>query len=440
MAYTYTTTQRTYFIKPGMRRAGVAQPWIDTTIVDFVDRSNTRTGQRVTHWKQKVKAGFQAGSAYYRSVHTVHEQEPVAVDISTRHSVSGASRYDIICKGNPFMNQTISSLAQPFSADNQALKKIHDRLRQVRSEMNGQLFFGELREAVRMIRNPAQGLVRFFTKYAGTSRRLRTNLQNSKRSADYIGKAVADLWLESQYGWKPFVSDIESAAKTASRILYGNAERRTRVSAKSESQAILTDTQFPSYDSQSGLPSGGAPIFPRIQMIRERKSAVGVSYIVGLRSTMDGPADSLSRVAELSGFTLENFVPTVYNLIPYSFLVDYFSNLGTIIESSFTDQSNVAWVVKTSRSQDSVVLNFQYDAKLTAFNVAAQSYILEKCTVRNGYSREVRTTLDRQLLASIPIPSLELTIPGADSLKWANMFALFRSSSRGLYVGQSRGR
>lgn len=439
MSYSSTRVERTLVFKPATRRVGVGTSWQDVSVYDWYDVTQSRSGQRNTGWKQRIKDGSQAGSAYTRVVWNMKDLKPVICSVRARHSVSSASRYDFDCQGQPYAFQTMPNLPQPFSAGDRALRKAYDRLRQVRSEMNGSLFVGELREAVRMIRNPAKGLVTFFTNYAKTAGRLRRNLKDSKRSADYVGRAVADLWLEAQFGWKPFVSDIESAAQTIGRIMHDSSERRSRITSSAESSATSSDAQFPSYDAQSGLPVGYSPIFPRIQMIRERKSDRAVKYIVGLKSIMDGPTNSVSRVLEISGFTLENFVPTIYNLIPYSFLVDYFVNLGDIIESSWTDQSNVSWVVVTSRNRDSVALKFQYDAVLTAANAISQGYILEKSTVENGYSLFVRTTLDRQILPTLPIPQLTFSIPGADSLKWANMLALFRSSSRGLYSGHSRG-
>lgn len=43
------------------------------------------------------------------------------------------------------------------------------------------------------------------------------------------------------------------------------------------------------------------------------------------------------------GFSSQDIVPTVYEVIPWSFLVDYFSNLGTFLEAQQTVNSHLKW-------------------------------------------------------------------------------------------------
>jgi hypothetical protein len=52
----------------------------------------------------------------------------------------------------------------------------------------------------------------------------------------------------------------------------------------------------------------------------------------------------------LFGFTPSEFVPTAWELLPYSFLVDYFTNIGDILSSSVTSTARLAWSNRTIRS------------------------------------------------------------------------------------------
>jgi len=64
-----------------------------------------------------------------------------------------------------------------------------------------------------------------------------------------------------------------------------------------------------------------------------------------LRATAELPArGSAERLRQVLGFNLEEFVPTIWEIIPFSFVVDYFANVGEMLSLHTTDLSWVDWV------------------------------------------------------------------------------------------------
>jgi hypothetical protein len=74
---------------------------------------------------------------------------------------------------------------------------------------------------------------------------------------------------------------------------------------------------------------------------------IRVSYKVGVSAAMTAPAGTTDRLIELCGFSMQNFIPTVWELLPWSFLVDYFGNINSVLEAYTTDIAGVKWASKT---------------------------------------------------------------------------------------------
>jgi hypothetical protein len=56
-----------------------------------------------------------------------------------------------------------------------------------------------------------------------------------------------------------------------------------------------------------------------------------------------GAVNGVRSVARTLGILPERFLPTVWELIPYSFVVDYFVNVGDIVASYAFQRNNIVW-------------------------------------------------------------------------------------------------
>jgi hypothetical protein len=209
------------------------------------------------------------------------------------------------------------------------------KIRDMRSPFKGPVFLKELRETMRMIKNPMDSLYKGIRDYVSTNRRRRRQIHRNPT-------ILSDSYLEYTYGWQPLLSDVKSGLETYNRLI-GRAQVHP-VRARHE------------MSGPPALSTGMAYAGTWIQLSWTRKRVFEVTCVVGgaLKDQLTtGP--SASRALDLCAFRMDEFIPTVWECIPYSFLVDYFTNVGSVVNGWFTQTSDLAWVFQGT-SEDRVAL------------------------------------------------------------------------------------
>jgi hypothetical protein len=119
------------------------------------------------------------------------------------------------------------------------------------------------------------------------------------------------------------------------------------------------------------------------------------------------------------GVDIHSFVPTVWELIPYTFVLDYFANIGNILQSYSYPRSFVTWVTKWQIENKSFTVK-PFDIPLTSSQLAAGWYD-RQWTSSPGYRKE--RTISRHPYSGSLHPGFGFKIPGM-SMKWLNLAAL----------------
>jgi hypothetical protein len=126
----------------------------------------------------------------------------------------------------------------------------------------------------------------------------------------------------------------------------------------------------------------------------------------------------------LLGFDLASWAPTAWELIPYSFLIDYFSNIGDIILGWSSLGTKFSWVNKTTvRYYEKISMTQphpQWQKAGTDWDSGAieiLSYAPAKVVIQ-------KRSVSRNKYEGLLIPDLDFEIPGLGSLKWLNIAAL----------------
>lgn len=313
----------------------------------------------------------------------------------------------------PFLTPTAGQTGPQTAALATALKdanaKLIKKLKQRQTTTQSGVFLGELRETLRMIKNPAKGMLDFlrgeqFKRYKKARRQIDRirDLKTRRRSASV---AVSDLWLQAQFGIKPFLGDCEDAKKAYEKIRLENPDRFVPFSSTASSLIASTRQKTTFIDAE----------FPPVTHERlYRFSNLVIARIYGeTRDTFNGPAATI-------GLTWGDFVPTLWEVLPFSFLVDYWTNVGDILNGCSVDLGRIARC-----------------SSVTVHRVRGANQVFSAPTISSSYPRNTgnssestvyidKIRVSRQAVHVAYIPHLEFGIPRSP-LKWANMGALVQS-------------
>jgi hypothetical protein len=291
-------------------------------------------------------------------------------------------------------------------ANNAALRKMIQRIIQVNQSFQGGVFLGELAQTLSSIKNPARGLRQLADSWRYGARRLRDrpNFRNVRFRKKEVSEALADSWLETQYHWQPLLNDIDSGAKALAEITTGQSLSSGALRAEATVSMEAEDTSAISAVS--------------IAAWARRERVVGDCQVIYRGAMRVNPRNSVLMAPELIGFNPASFVPTAWELIPYSFLIDYFTNIGDILAGWSTLGTTLGWSNKTVRK------SFTWTHTASPINIGSGF----NAASASGSAAQVifkRTQVSRSdYTGSNFVPSFEFEIPGFGSNKWLNIAAL----------------
>lgn len=267
------------------------------------------------------------------------------------------------------------------------------------SALQGLVSAGEFGENLRLIHGSSKSLARGIDNYLKGIGPFGRKVNAAKRL-----KILADRWLEYSFGWKPLINELDSAAHAVSNI----------VNYRMPTEQILaqgsTTENISSIKVQRSSGSGC-----RWECDSRTYWEFGFK-LYGVVFLQHGT--SPSSIQTNLGVTMSDFVPALWELIPYSFLVDYFTNVGSILSAWSFNTSNLAWHAQGSAVRLNCVSTVSFRDPLPG-NVRLPTSV-------PGSPLHVARTYLTRLPGSLAgfVPSLGFKIPGIGSTKWLNIAAL----------------
>jgi hypothetical protein len=220
--------------------------------------------------------------------------------------------------------------------------------------------------------------------------------------------AVSDTWLEYQFGWQPLVSDIGNAVLAGLRLSRRLTPRK-RVNAY---ESVTTSTTPTTFSRAFGGTTVDWEYFT--------SSVHKVQFYGAVKIEVDQPA---LGVTQEWGLRTSDWAPALWEIIPYSFLIDYFSNVGDVVEVLSFPKSDIAWVSRTFRNSTNLDGTRSRVRNTGAVWPGSGAYKVIEYTP-STYHWE-RTWIDRTPYSRSLTPSLTLEIPGSrDFKKYLNIGAL----------------
>lgn len=410
---TYSSTVRETFRTENRVKNG-ANPEVRTFSHRTISRANSVNTEdtKGRPWKRYIAAGLLTSSDMVVNSGEVIERSSWFCKRVQMHQTSGLVHTHLVHGDIPmdlyaFGGSSAGSDHPYTQARNQAAAAYYRSASQIQTKFKGMVFAGELRQTLQMIKRPAQSIRNLLSKHLNDVKKHRSVKDKRKRL-----EKVRDNWLETQYGLMPLVSDTESAldAFYSSKAIQPLAEM-ARGYGKASSGGELGYNNF------------GVPNNCTLRVVRRGFVDVQVKYYGTIRSTGSGVDKP-----KLYGFRAAEFVPTLWELVPWSFVVDYFSNVGQVLESwsyrSVFDGGTIETKVVDGRSEIRTVswkpISSLIGYKDTDFDMVP------------GTFSSINRLLTRFPGAAPPPPTLGLRVPGMGT-KWINLAALASqlSSARG---------
>lgn len=288
-------------------------------------------------------------------------------------------------------------------AENQARSIFVSRAQAQITSLQGGVVLGELRETLRLIRRPAQGMRNLFDDHVKTLRRDKRKLRGAsrRRRSQYL----TDQWLETSFGARPLLSDTKSAAEALARLVNG-----TNPGSKIKG--------FGNDHDQVSLSPGN--------ILTNGPLRVGYSRRItdDWRATAWGEVrtEAAASPLDIVGLNFDHFLPTIWELIPYSFLIDYFSNVGQCVQAvSFCTSRLRYWGLSSLANR--VFWTFVH-SDLT--NKSDPAYIESSVSLGETVAKSIRFS---RINSANLVPDFTVHLPWS-SYQWANIGALVNSARR----------
>jgi hypothetical protein len=266
--------------------------------------------------------------------------------------------------------------------------------------LQGGTVLGELAETIHSIRRPAQGLRQLFSDYSNDLRKGRRFRERKDKR-----KYLRNLWLEYALSMRPLLMDTKGAGEALARIVNGSNPVTPLRSFGRDKQTLTLST--------GNLLVNGPLHVAYSSKIEDLWFSVGWA---ALREQCG------AGTLDILGLSFDQFLPTVWELIPYSFVVDYFSNVGLTVAAGAFDTGRFQYWGLSSRAMRRHWTFVYADAT----DSADPAYVSSSVTPGE-------TTLDATQFVRLPgaslVPELTVYLPKFGT-QFANVAALIDSFKR----------
>lgn len=213
------------------------------------------------------------------------------------------------------------------------------------------VFIGEFKDVPRMLQSTAKAFHSLWKKAGGSSR-------------TFGPKKVADAWLNTQFGWMPFISDLRKFYKTYTTL----DERLARIK-RQNGKWIHRGGSLPgdSYSEVVASSPTGTKLYPVLNYYFQKNPLATGNYTLTASYSRDVwfegrfrywiPDIDTPQWRDRAVLDLFGAFPTpslIWELTPWSWLVDWCSNVGDVISNMSTGYAEnlaaqYAYVMGTTR-------------------------------------------------------------------------------------------
>jgi len=247
--------------------------------------------------------------SYRRAVGIVKQTRKSDGREATYSGVVGESAFNSTQNFQACVNNAFNSIYD-LSLPNRALIRARIKMKQKSVDLG--VAFAERNATAKLLGDTARRIARSFNNLKRGQVRAamrELGIANSKREPR--GSNVPNKWLELQYGWKPFLSDVYGASEALSKAPLSDWRVTAKAQVNSNALWTSTDKQF---TNNQGLGFCVAKA--------ERGAFVRIDAL---------PSNDLIMSSASLGVT--NPLLIAWELVPYSFVVDWALPIGQWLDS-----------------------------------------------------------------------------------------------------------
>lgn len=280
--------------------------------------------------------------------------------------------------------------------------------------MEGLETLAELPKTARSIMQRTGSMISLLTNWKRT---LSSGLDAARRgnrgaAARRATAAVSNAYLEWRFAYEPLVKDIRGLA-----------------------EKLADDTviiPFKAFGKASGMylpptEAGGGMSGLSWKSITTYTEESTVYYKGAIKVEKVGASGYFGQL----GMSPSNFVPTLYNLLPWTYMIDYFTNVGDMVSGLSMPYPQIAWVNRTVRSTVKVVNMAGVSPQMDPNFVADPGYPI---VVPSTISCK-RTDISRSSSRPNMTPSFHWKVPDfateSGRRKWTNIAAVLAARTFG---------
>jgi hypothetical protein len=361
---------------------------------------NTLFGVRFPNWRSRVKSGLNATTvmtAESRSLSIRDGKMKVSGWTNPNHNDAFYTSREL--SGwihQPTWPGTPTNLDLNEAQRSALIDAYRDARNQTRSLQGGTLI-GEMGQSIRMLKGRAKQMVGVISDWHN---RLRKRKRRRPRENDKSKLQRAnDAYLEFTFGWNPLVRDCVSAMKNWKEPRWETREFQGFGRSSSTQTVSSGDTTI------------GAIVYDYTII---DTAQVRYKYYGAVSAVTGGAGSWVERL----GLAPHDFIPTLYELLPWSFVFDYFTDLGSAVEALSFPRSTIRWVAHSSVKETI--------RKFHTHNMRHPSIPDKDVEIRleQAYAYDARRrVVNRSPMITLPLVPPSIHLPGYHK-KWLNLSSL----------------
>lgn len=274
---------------------------------------------------------------------------------------------------------------------NSAYQALYTKLRNAQG-IKGGVHLGMLGKTISTLKHPLKSLQHGLQQYYKLNYGLWSKLSRNPRllrslKNRQILETLGDTWLEFNFGYGNIAREVEEIAVECAKH-----------SIQQESSTLVTTAkgQYSDGGTTNGVTTiGGFAVNAPFEAIWRKEETFSVVYKLMVLTSF-GLFDVTDRVSAMAasasglGIAFNDFLPTVWELIPYSWLVDYVVPIGTIINNLNTATRGVVYCVAMEKSKSHYYTNGHISkppgyatggGTLGGFEVEIESFIRKRINI-----------------------------------------------------------